>query len=240
VTPPAAIDAQWQRDGIDMRAPGGQDERAWWLRGVLSYVPPSHWEERFGAAPAGLVDAARRAAWSLAVYEGWSHAAVLHVDGRWATVLHDWWAQDTSSENAYGLPTLRALLTRVMPAHELEVRALRGLAGAASAEVAGWDEILASIPTPWSVPFGTQVLHGLRDVVQKAGRTRTSHPRVWSRALAHAALALPPACLVQALEPWDLPQSEAHDWHLREWHRQLKAFTDTIHIRQQVVKEIPV
>jgi hypothetical protein len=114
------------------------------------------------------------------------------------------------------------------------------VADAASAEVADWDEILASIPTPWSVPFGTQVLRGLRDVVRTAGRTRTSHPRVWSRALAHAALALPPACFAQALEPWDLPQPAAHDWHLHEWHRQLKAFTDTISIRQQVVKEIPV
>ncbi len=89
VDPPQEIDASWERDGIPVSAPKGAGKRALWLTRTLMRVPPSHWVERFGLAPAGLIAAARDNDWLGPLAEGWARAALLFRDGTWAAALWD-------------------------------------------------------------------------------------------------------------------------------------------------------
>jgi len=236
VTPPAAIDKEWQRDGIVARKPQGVGERAWWLMQVMERVPPAHWEERFAAPPAKLIASVRSKEWEQTLIEGWSQAATRFNDARWILALWDWWYQrryDACPEQ------LRRDLISLMPQHEAENRVQEQLINYASSKNAGWEDLLSALPTPWSKAFGDTYLAALRNYLGKlADGVQISHS--WLTSSTIATTALPPACFAAALETWILPESGKANtrWHIQRWHEQINTFTEALRIRQRVIEEI--
>lgn len=236
VTPPTAIDKQWQRDGIAARAPQGVGERAWWLMQVMERVPPAHWEERFAAPPAKLIAPVRPKEWEQTLIEGWSQAATRFNDARWVLALWDWWYQrryDACPEQ------LRRDLISLMPQHEAKNRVQEQLINYKSSKNAGWEDLLSALPRPWNKEFGDTYLAALRNYLGKiADEVQFSYP--WLTSITIATRALPPACFAAALETWILPESsKAHTrWHIQRWHEQINTFTESLRIRQRLIEEI--
>ena len=240
VTPPAALDREWQRDGVDLKPPPGVGERAWWLIQTLSVVPLTHWEERFDARPIELIDAIGRDQWRAAVLEGWSRAAVLHRATTWTGPLWEaWYGADGADPKAVNRPIpelYRTLLGRVpQPAAEGLVAKILADAGSALG-VRGADALLA-LPAPWSADFARTYLAALRRHVRGL-RPAAPQPTTgdWPRTLPAAARSLPAECFEQALAPWPLP--DPVEWNLQRWHRQIEAFTEVIQTRRELHQEI--
>jgi len=236
VSPPAAIDKQWQRDGIIARPPQGVGERAWWLMQVMERVPPAHWEERFAAPPAKLIAPVRPKEWEQTLIEGWSQAATRFNDARWILALWDWWYQ--RRYDACPEQLCRDLIS-LMSQHEAENRVQEQLVNYTSSKNAGWEDLLSVLPTPWSEEFGDIYLAELQNYLGKiAGEAQISYP--WLTSVTIATTALPPACFAAALETWILPESSKANtrWHVQRWHEQINTFTEALRIRQRLIEEI--
>ncbi|HZR34025.1 MAG TPA: DUF5691 domain-containing protein [Nevskia sp.] len=64
VTPPAAHDPSWLRDGIAAKAPQGVGERAWWLGEILARAAPSDLAAQLGTDVAGLLRLMQEGDWA--------------------------------------------------------------------------------------------------------------------------------------------------------------------------------
>lgn len=224
VTPPKAIDKSWERDGISAKPPKGLGERAHWLAGVLSLIPPAHWVKRLGAAPADLVAAAWAGDWGFPVTLGWSRAAALHRAAPWAGALWDGWRGATlkGMQASVQREMLLALLP-VMARQDAEARALALIDDAAAAAPVGLREVLELLPAPWSEDAARAYLDALaeRDTL--------------SDTVTVAALGLPPTCFARALElPQDAP---AEGGASRRKH--IQTFTAIVELRRRLHEEIP-
>jgi Family of unknown function (DUF5691) len=243
---PAACPKDWVRDSIVDKPPQGTGERAWWLGQLLSFVPPSHWVERFGAAPPDLI-AAVQGDWAASVLQGWSKAALLHGDVDWMAALWDWWlhySPDKTPKKGRKVAAgprdavpAQELLAQ-LPAAEAQRRAMQVLADPTQAD-AQLDDILNALPAPWSQQFGEAYLHGLRNHIATQSFKNWQDP--WLSSLAHASTALPAACFAHALEPLPLPEpSDTRTASvISYWRNLIETFTETLRIRQRILEEIP-
>jgi len=177
VEPPASLPLDWQRDGIDPRSAGdGLGDRASWLVGLLSAVPPAHWQRRFGVAPAVLVAAAGHgsrkgddpslddSAWGRTVLEGWARATVAYRDADWAPPLWTWCSEHKSADKVEDarVASLLVSLTMILPRDEAERLVATLFRWEAGMGVSSWTGALRNVSRPWSDGFGHVYLAGLR------------------------------------------------------------------------------
>jgi hypothetical protein len=87
ITIPQELPKEWERDGISPNPPHGQGKRAFWLRQLISSVPPSYWSERAEAGPDVLVSVMEADEWADALVTGCAEASVRHADPHWSAVL---------------------------------------------------------------------------------------------------------------------------------------------------------
>ncbi len=279
--PPAGLPRDWQRDGIDLKSADNRlGDRASWLIGLLSAVPPAHWPRRFGVAPAVLIAAAGHAsrkgddpsrddgAWGWTVLEGWARATVAYRDADWAPPLWTWCSEHKSSDYAEQarVTQMQVSLTAVLPRDEAERLVGKLLAQEAGKDLSDWSGALDGVPRPWSDGFGRAYLARLRDyfdttlpaamreLQEKAAEasravgyewSQTVHAAwssSWSSSMRMAALALPPACFDEALA-LSIPSFTTWGRNFNWWQWQSEAFHafhETIRLRKQVIKEIPL
>lgn len=83
VTLPEAYDEDWKRDGIELKAPRGEGQRAWWLRQILAYTPLAVWQ----AEPSAIVPALAGHEWQDSLLLGWGLAAQRQGNAAWAEAL---------------------------------------------------------------------------------------------------------------------------------------------------------
>ena len=113
VSPPAAFVREWADDGFLEKPPAGTGERAFWLRQILSLVPPAHWEQRFGATAESLVHAASKTEWAEPVLAAWTDATVRFEARGWADHL---WTARVAREKPESLAELAAIIFPLMDA----------------------------------------------------------------------------------------------------------------------------
>jgi hypothetical protein len=104
-----------------------------------------------------------------------------------------------------------------------------------SFNIVRWYEMMDTFPTPWSPEFGYTLLDYLAHVIDDSN-AETAEIRYWIWCLPNAARALPSACFIQAqmIEPSSALSNDTR----QQWDRAIKAFTDTIRIRQRLIEEI--
>ncbi len=264
--PPASLPREWQRDGIDPKsAGGGLGDRASWLVELLSAVPPAHWARRFGVAPTVLIAAAGHgtrkgddtspdpSTWGRTVLEGWARATIAYRDADWAPPLWAWCSEHRSADNVEEarVATVLVSLTETLPRDEAERSVATLLGREAGKGVSRWTEALRGVRSPWSERFGRAYLAGLRDYLdttlaaamrerqEKGARPSHTVSYEWGQTMPAAALALPPALFDEALA-LSVPSIETRDYSFDWWQRQMAEFRETIAIRKQVMKEIPL
>lgn len=85
---PEACDKQMQRDGIEPKPSfQGIGEKAWWLRQMISLIPPKVWRQESGWTISELIEVAGRGDWKSLLLDSWSMAARLYRDAEWAGAL---------------------------------------------------------------------------------------------------------------------------------------------------------
>jgi hypothetical protein len=244
VTLPQTLDKSWQRDGITQKPPGMMGERSWWLRQVLSLVPPRHWEERFGLTPKALMAAALAGGeHGPEVLDDWSEAAQLHHDTNWALALWHWAHEPRPAKSkAYALDNVAAALRNKLlthlPAAIAQEYALSLLTADDPSQDVEWETLTQALPQQWTLDFAQTYLRGLRAFVAKQLSAKTYDTQPWYESLPLSALALPPQCFAAALQLWKIP--EDNDWRIQDWRNRLNRFTHLIGLRQRLIAEIPL
>jgi hypothetical protein len=226
VSPPAAFTPAWADDGLLEKPPAGTGERAFWLRQILSLVPPAHWERRFAATPESLVNAAVKTEWAEPVLAGWTDATVRNEARTWANHL---WTARVAREEPEALRELAAIIFPMMDAAVVHETAAEIVGGG---NPQAWNGILAAVPRPWS--------RALADAFAKAlMRASTSRQlgwqevSAWRAALDIAAPALPIAT-VDHLLVLDPPAPDTPAAALRN---ALDAFRSVLAVRKRIDQE---
>lgn len=243
VDPPQEVDKSWERDGIPASPPQGVGKRAFWLAHVLARVPPRHWEERFGATPAELIDAAQETEWTGTLAEGWARATLAFVSGgagSWAGPLWDLGrAKKAPSELQPLLPELLA----AVPEAERGERIARLLENPPPVQEAPLELYLRQLPRPWTPAFANRYLESVRSAAQavaRGGRRESVDP--WLGTLPLAAVALPAESFAAATAPWPFSRFEGGletpDWFQRSWIDKVRELTEVVEIRRTLRKEI--
>jgi hypothetical protein len=206
VSPPAAFDRAWAADGLVEKPPTGTGERAFWLRQMVSMVPPAHWEQRLGASIEALVNAATKTEWAQPLLAGWIEATVRFAARGWAEQL---WAARIAreSEGALALMTAPWLAPSVFPlmdaarVHETVAEIVE------SGGPMDWTAILTKVPTPWNERLTDAFIRALRRVLTSS-QLDWQEAHAWGVCFDFAAPAVPPTRLdhVLGLEP---PTAEA-------------------------------
>jgi hypothetical protein len=231
---PDELEKAAQRDGVERKPPQGLGERAWWLTQILSIVPPAHWEQRFGATPAQLVAAVAADEWSMAVIEGWSRAAILHRASNWAIELWErWHAVPKDSYYPHVARSMLGSLVALLPQPAAEALIHRLMKERKDVQPHTWRLLLSSIPRPWSAELANAYVEALKNQVRKDRANSAKASIYWWYAPDVAVRALPPQSVRQVQSLWTADELCEADWPLRR-------FVETLHMREQIWKEIPI
>lgn len=241
VTPPAAIGKDWVRDGISENPPNKLGKRAWWLIQVLALIPPSFWEEHLGTSPTGLLALVAGNEWEMNLIDGWSKASIQYQVLNWIEPLWDWWLASRKHRTTANTTdsTIPGQLLTCLPQKQVEQVVLALLRKAPPSRENDWALALSHLPRPWSTAFGEECLRLFRACYtpqRLEGTQFNPYTDPWFSCLSTLALALPPACFVDALQPWDLPESTK--WHVRYAGEQFQHFTEIIQMRKKIYEEI--
>lgn len=238
VEPPQEIDTAWERDGIPAKAPQGVGPRAYWLRLVLSLVPLSHWQQRFGISPDLLLSATRGTEWWETLVGAWTEAAQIFVDREWCSALWSFWldlrggdieAGRDRKTLAAGLPAM----LRAMPGVDAETCVIAAFKSSLPVGNVTFIECLRDLQRPWSSELARSCMARLRQ--EAAAGVRTAPRQVAADILPIAARAIPPECFAQALAPW--PQLAGEDYTDKVWIREIASFIGTVQLRKTLIEE---
>jgi hypothetical protein len=242
--PPEKIDRDWERDGIPAKAPSGRGLRALWAETVLAAVPPSHWTEKFGLAPAVVIEAIYDDPFEAAVIVGWSEAAVRFAatDGgsaAWLTPLWNQWAGTAErmkgSGRSQAIERLKALLPS-MTRDESEQAMLSLYTDAADSDNVEALGLLPFLPRPWSAAFADHFLTIVRKVLAKQSDHNAYQ---WSNALFTVGRAIPAEAFSTAVAPWELASPErSATWQVDAVQREIDKFLETIQTRHSFFAEV--
>jgi hypothetical protein len=171
----------------------------------------------------------------MAVIEGWSRAAVLHRASDWALVLWEHWYAVDQKTTYYPkvAPSMLGSLVALLPQTAAVELVRRQLKDEQDLQLHTWSLILNAIPRPWSADLAQAYVEKLKNQVRK-DRSRGNQASIsWWCVPDVAALALPPQYLREVQGLWTEEELHNQNWLLRK-------FIETLHIREQIWKEIPV
>jgi hypothetical protein len=239
---PKQYSEDWKRDGLSEKAPNHLSQRAWWMVQILSRIPPAFWETHAALEPQALVASISQDEWATSVIEGWSRAAVMFRATRWLKPLWQWWETHPNADKKDIVinNAIRYELLKLMEPAELTAIVLELFK--TSRERVNRDAVsyLSLLPTPWSTEFGFTFLRLLRATYADLDEDLTTfntYNDPWFSSLAIVARSLPPACLEEAAQPWEFYE-DVNLWQVTYARQMLKDFTDLIHMRQKIYKEI--
>ncbi|PRY15819.1 DUF5691 domain-containing protein [Kineococcus rhizosphaerae] len=151
VEPPAGLDEAARRDVVEAGvAPGveprSEGVRAHWLRQVVAATPLGHWTALVAGSAADVLAVPVDGGWAPVLREAWAEAAVRQADPAWARAL-----VPTASEHVRA--ELLAVLDPATRARLVADLLVRGTPDAAAATA-----LLRDCPAPWTPELGTAAL----------------------------------------------------------------------------------
>ncbi|HVX11123.1 MAG TPA: DUF5691 domain-containing protein [Pirellulales bacterium] len=236
-TPPTAIDAAWEQDGIARKPPQGIGERGWWLAQTLSCVSPQHWEDRFRADPTALLAASEAGEWYASLLEGWAQAAISFASQNWLAALWEalrrYALPRGTSREAQLFPALQDQLLAVLTGDAADRIVVRLLEGSLD-EPDRWAKPLAALRRPWSADVTSAWSAALTQRVRSLRPGSDNDWYLWSTLLETAAGAMHPSGFAAAVGPWELATG---DGSLSRWQHQLDKFGEAVRARQIIWQE---
>lgn len=244
---PATFEKDWPRDGLVEKPPTSQlGKRAWWLIQILSFIPPTYWEEQYTLSPLDLIAQITQTdegKWKVPVIDGWSRAAITYNAANWKKVLWNWWWEHTEQgvlKDASDY-TLSEQLLSSMPRQEAEEILLKMLKETQRGKDNEGIAFLEELARPWSEEFSRACLQAFRDRHAKQNfeaKKFNPYSDPWFTGLATLALCLPVSCLAEAQLSWKLPAEEKADWASQYVRHQHREFLETVQMRQKIYEEI--
>ncbi len=203
VEPPGEWDELLAAHALEEKPPTGVGKRAWWLRQVVSAVPPAHWCAKTGLDAAELIAALEGNEYEKDVLIAWMTAAPRAGDVAWcrALAVH-------AAENKKGSPVeLRPLWEPLAP-EDRETVIADVIGARRSVWTTPW-EILGTADHAWSEAFSRKMTSTLlAGLPSKAGEWWAVGPAIDGiRLRIHPALAAEFERLVEKLFEGDLPPS---------------------------------
>lgn len=110
ITLPENIDETMLRDGIDPRhqwKSGGL--KASRLGQMVAIIPPTGWEKATHESPEAIIQLFSKSDWSTLFMQAFSHAAILHQNEEWKTIILSHWIKNFESPKWQDLPTNKLL-----------------------------------------------------------------------------------------------------------------------------------
>ena len=222
---PNKWDAEAERDGLD-KPPAGVGQSEHWLIRLLESVPLRAWEGWFEATPEQLIAAAAKTDHGVALSEGWALALRLGTSSTWASALLAFWSRCESKVlDAERAQMLAVSVLDQLPLEERAARTLRILNRAES--LPSLDRALPMVPAPWPAKLGYAFLQAIRELYDPS--TRATALLV---VLRYAAYALPPECLANATDPYELPHP------LYRWNQDMHLFQRIVSLRRILHEEL--
>jgi hypothetical protein len=183
--------------------------------------------------------------WAVNIIDGWSKAAVSFESPGWITPLWNWWREHSRQLGNESLTdyTIREQLLKRMPSEDAEKLVLALLGEKQSDPEDHWAELLPELARPWSVDFGRACLHIFHHhfaTQRRESQHFNPYANPWFNSLSTIALALPKACLAEALQSeylGDLPVEE-ETWQVTHMRQLQQAFFEIIQMRQKLYEEI--
>lgn len=235
-TLPEAYEKSWERDGVERKPRQGMDEAAWWLMQIIALTPPTHWVERFGRSPDDLI-AALPGDHFAEILEGWADATGRYHAVEWALAFLDVWRQRSDRRTALErIPALSVPL-HLLPREQLEAVALRILRQGETKTEPTWITVAAALPQPWSIEVARAWIEALREHASNLTAEKQPYHDVFTFA-GRRALALPRACLDEALAPWEIDTATS-TYEAMMWREHLDAFLKMLRLCQRIYDEIP-
>ncbi len=231
-------DASWKRDALPDKPAQGVSHVDWLLQTTIMRVPLSHWDTRFGVAPAALVAAAAQTDRATALISGWTQAVWMEPRADWIAALWAWWQAAQAEAASVGM--LRTMLQH-LPSDLAEQYIQANMQQTETTQDVRWVALLDDLPRPWSASFAQTYLAVVFDWLER-GEGLTVPRRQMLETLNVAALALPHAAFDLALAASPLPDLStvpaAQQWEAVRWQRNWDVFTQTISLRHRIQKEI--
>jgi hypothetical protein len=235
VTVQNKFDPSWRRDGITQDTKSKNLTPEAFLQ-IISRVSPAHWEERFAASPALLIEAVSASeqtsdGWMEVIAKGWTNAAHAYNTTTWFEPLLDWWPKHAPEDSDEYIELFKHL-----PQDRAEQRVLSNLfAGTA------WMEELMALPQPWSSSFSSTCLQTLQQKAAELANNNNNHSYYYNaeELMATIATALPPSCFDLALAEWAFSTDvQENNWYVRYWNDQVNNLKTLLRIRKNILKEI--
>ena len=229
---PGPPDKAAERDGIDPRSGDPRvGQKQWWLRQVVSAVPPSTWSKQWRASPAEVLAAVRQSGYEAALVLAWAHAAARHRDAAWAEAILNTDAA-TVVENAG--QQLAAGLQSAMPGARREAVILEYLGGKDVLDDHAGSQLLRAHDAPWSPRLARAVVDRVRSAIARPSRAAGAGG-YWDTLglLREAALRVPATMLAELSRAW--PEG-AKDWE--RWKPAVDEFLAKVQFRRDMLEEI--
>jgi len=227
MTPPETIDEHWKQDGLDKDGAAKTST----LQQIISFVAPSHWEERFGMIPEKLISALKKDEAPM-MLEAWSQATLRHNTTNWILPLLDMWHHSFKKSKSYTDLEPAIQMIACLPQQKAE-----DIIAHLLFENTHWNSALTVLPRPWSHKFGEACLQALQDHIRTLKKNDPGYYE-WNQILDAAAIALPESCFERALQPWEMPEEEKNGWVISYWRSNLTDFSEVIRTRKQLMEEI--
>ncbi|HEU0186562.1 MAG TPA: DUF5691 domain-containing protein [Gallionellaceae bacterium] len=233
ITPATAWDKSWSKDGLEETPPQGEGARAFWLRQLVSIVPPALWQEHTGQAAESYIKAALASDWGDAMVDGLCAATVRFHDAEWAYALYRALLDRSGSaewrEKIFPLATVE---------QRYELCAAHMKRG--DPDVAG---MLAHCPLPWPESLQQATVRLAQQSLRQA--TQSGNDQEALLALGEQAALLLPSALLAQYKAWWQEAVDELETHTENWRARFAAAAyrrqlELIERRLQFDKEIPL
>ncbi|MFF3555620.1 DUF5691 domain-containing protein [Streptomyces tsukubensis] len=166
VEPPAACDAEMQRDGVVPTPPTGRGQRAWWLGQLVEAAPLAVWPQVLGRrTPKEIVNLSVADGWAEELHAAWCRAAVRQRDAEWSRALLGTPANPPEAGPGTSSLAERAKLLVALPEGE---RALWVADFVSAHGLSDAFQLLGVCAVPWAEPLGHSVVDAL-EIAREAG-----------------------------------------------------------------------
>lgn len=231
VTLPATPDKAAERDGVEAKSTDPRiGQKQWWLRQIVSAVPPATWAKRWGAAPAEIVAAVRKSEFEAVLVTAWAQAAARNSDMAWAEAIL---ATETTTVMEHAGEQVVAELQAALPGSRREALVLEHLAqdDGGEEDLTGL-RLLRSHAGAWGPRLARAVVGRVRATMRRTGRRGTGE---WTSAalLREAAPRVPPPMFDELSRGWP---EDAKDWD--RWKTHVDEFLAKVQFRRDMLEEV--
>jgi hypothetical protein len=231
VSLPSAYLPEWSRYGIGEKSEIKDiGDRAWWFIQWAGFISPEYWSKRLGMSPDEMLLAVEKSEWASLLRLAWSRSARGSSDIFWKYAVARYWATQRDGRTSVGsmFPKINDLGEK---AENLLLYLLKDETTPLS-DTHPASNLLAQYESAWSETLARQVIGSIKRRIA-APSVGNNQLYLTIGLLENSAYKIPSHLADELGSDWP---TTATEWKF--WEQASKAFTDVLHFRCQIHKEI--